>query len=119
MAAGFPSAAEDFEQRPLDLNDLLVQNPAATFFIRVEGHSMIDANIQSGDILIVDRSKEVANGQIVVARLGSEFLVKRFVKEKGCIKLRAESASYPDIVVGDEEDFQVWGVVTYVIHRAC
>lgn len=119
VAAGFPSPADDHLERPLDLHELLVEHPAATFFVRARGDSMVGAGIQSGDMLIVDRSLHAASGAIVVARIDGEFTVKRFVQEKKRIRLVAEHPGFPPIEVTQDSDFQVWGVVTYVIHRAC
>lgn len=117
VQAGFPSPAEDYIEKRLDLNELMIKHPAATFFVRTQGESMRDAGIQSGDILIVDRSLEPASGKLIVAVLNGEFTVKRFVKRKGKLYLVAENPDYPDICVEPDSDFQVWGVVTYVIHQ--
>lgn len=114
VSAGFTSPAEDTVDQALDLNAHLVKHPAATFFIRVNGSSMEGANIFSGDILVVDRSLEAANGKIVVAIVEGEFTVKRLIKRKGKIQLVAENPAYPPI----EGAFEVWGVVTYIIHSA-
>lgn len=115
LPAGFPSAGDDYVERTLDLHDFLVKNPSSTFFIKVEGESMKGAGIQSGDLLIVDRSLEPKNGSIVVALLNGEFTVKRLAVSGDKIELLAENPQYPSIkVVGD---FQVWGVVSYVIHK--
>jgi DNA polymerase V len=119
LAAGFPSPAEDYVERPLDLHELLVEHPAATFFVRVEGDSMKGAGMQSGDILIVDRSLAPQSGKIVVALLNGEFTVKRLKIECQKIYLIPENPLYPAIEATAEMDFQVWGVVTYVIHRTC
>lgn len=118
VAAGFPSPADDYIERKLDLNELIVKNPASTFFVRVEGHSMVNAGIHSGDILAVDRSLPPTNGKIVVAIINGEFTVKRILIEAGGIILESENRDYPDIKVDPESDFQVWGIVTYVIHQA-
>lgn len=117
LAAGFPSPAEDYTERPLDLHELLVEHPAATFFVRVEGESMKGAGMHSGDILVVDRSLTPQSGKIVVALLNGEFTVKRLKIEGQKISLIPENPRYPSIEVPAESDFQVWGVVTYVIHR--
>jgi DNA polymerase V len=117
VMAGFPSPAEDYIEKQLDLNELLIAHPAATFFVRVEGDSMCEAGIQSGDILVVDRSVEAVSGKIVIAVLNGEFTVKRLKKEKEHIWLLPENSHYPVIKVTSESDFQIWGVVTYVIHR--
>lgn len=119
VKAGFPSPADDFIEHQLDLNELIIQHPAATFFVRANGNSMLGAGIRSGDILVVDRSLTASNGKIVIALLNGEFTVKRLQvdpKGKG-ITLHSENEVYSPIEVPDESDFQVWGVVTYVIHR--
>ena len=118
VAAGFPSPAEDYAEHPLDLHELLIEHPAATFFVRVQGDSMKGAGMQSGDILIVDRSLTAQSGKIVVALIDGEFTVKRLKIEEEKIFLIPENPRYPSIEVAAESDFQVWGVVTYVIHRA-
>jgi DNA polymerase V len=105
------------EQR-LDLNEHLIQHPAATFFVRVEGESMKDAGIHRGDILIVDRSLETTNGRIVIAVIDGEFTVKRLRIENDTILLEAENPGFPAIRIQSGWDFQIWGVVTYIIHPA-
>lgn len=118
VPAGFPSPAEDHLDKKLDLNDLLIAHPAATFFVRVSGDSMKGAGIFSGDILVVDRAIEGTNGRIVVAIVNSEFTVKRLLIREKKIYLSPENPAYPTLEVSQESDFQVWGVVTYVIHKA-
>jgi len=105
-------------EQKLDLNHHLIQHPAATFFVRVEGDSMKGAGIHQNDILIVDRSLEATNGKIVVAVINGEFTVKRIRFKDAQIVLEAENPAYPPISVDRSADFQVWGVVTYVIHKA-
>jgi DNA polymerase V len=117
IMAGFPSPAEDYAELPLDLHELLISHPAATFFVRVEGDSMKGAGMQSGDILVVDRSLAPQNGKIVVALLNGEFTVKRLKMEEKKVYLIPENPRYPTLEVTAESDFQIWGVVTYVIHR--
>jgi DNA polymerase V len=119
VPAGFPSPAENDIENGIDLNETLVKHPTATFFVRVKGDSMRDAGITSGDTLIVDRALAPANTNIVVAILNGEFTVKRFIKAStGRIFLRAENVQYKDIEVMPERDeFEIWGVVTYVIHK--
>lgn len=117
VAAGFPSPAEDYIEKQLDLNDL-IEHPNATFYVRVEGNSMRGAGIHSGDILVVDRSLEAKDGKIVVALLDGEFTVKRIKVTPQGISLVAENPRYPSIPITSDSDFQVWGVVTYVIHKA-
>jgi DNA polymerase V len=118
VEAGFPSPADDFIEMQLDLNRLVVKNAAATFFVKVAGDSMIDAGIRSGDLLVVDRSLAPASGKIVVAIIHGEFTVKRIKITKNKIFLVPENRSYPTLEMHPESDFQVWGVVTYVIHQA-
>lgn len=117
VSAGFPSPADDFIDTKLDLNDYLVQHPAATFFVRVSGNSMIKAGIFSEDILIVDRSLDPHNGSIVIAALNGELTVKRLKIDKKRIYLMPANPNYKSIEVTEDEDFRVWGVVTSVIHK--
>ncbi len=118
VQGGFPSPADDYIEKHLDLNELLIEHPVATFYVRVQGDSMRDAGIQSGDILVVDRALKPASGKIVVAVLDGEFTVKRFIQKNGTLYLQPENAQYPTTRVKEEDDFQVWGVVTYIIHKA-
>lgn len=118
VQAGFPSPAEEHIESSLDLNDFLIKRPASTFFIRVQGDSMQNAGIFSNDILIVDRSLTPSNGAIIVAILEGEFTVKRLFIEKNQISLVAENPNYSTIKIKKDSSFQVWGVVTYVIHKA-
>ena len=117
VSAGFPSPAQDYIENSLDLNELMIKHPSSTFFVRVQGESMRGAGIFSGDILVVDRSLEAANGKIIVAIINGEFTVKRLVLGHESIHLVPANASYPVINVHPDQDFQVWGVVTYVIHK--
>lgn len=118
LTAGFPSPAEDYVQVPLDLHKLLIEHPAATFFVKIEGDSMEGAGLHSGDILIVDRSLTPQNGKTVVALINGEFTVKRLKIEGKKIFLTPANPRYPTIEISEGSDFQVWGVVTYAIHRA-
>lgn len=118
VSAGFPSPAADYIENQLDLNKLIVKNPASTFFVRVKGESMKEAGIFSGDILAVDRSLEPSHGKIIVAILNGEFTVKRLsISSQGKVQLLPANPSYPALNVYPNSDFQVWGVVTYVIHQ--
>ncbi|MDE2028645.1 MAG: translesion error-prone DNA polymerase V autoproteolytic subunit [Candidatus Omnitrophica bacterium] len=116
IKAGFPSAADDYLDKNLDLNEYLIKHPAATFFVKVKGDSMTGAGISSGDILIVDRSVEAKGGKIVVAVLNGEFTVKRLQKRKDRVILLAENPEYEAIEVTPGMDFEIWGVVMHVIH---
>ena len=117
VSAGFPSPAEDFMDLELNLQDYLIQHPSATFCVRVTGDSMIKAGISSGDVMIVDRSLETKDGNIVLAVINGEFTVKRIKKKKDQLLLIPENPRFPPIVVNAEMDFKVWGVVTHVIHQ--
>ncbi len=117
IPAGFPSPADDYLDKSLDLNKYLITNPAASFFVKVEGDSMINAGILSGDILIVDRSIEKPFGKIIVALLNNEFTVKRLVKSKNRVYLMPENPKYPNIELTEQVDFQVWGVVTGLVRK--
>ncbi len=116
ISAGFPSPAEDHVDQFLDLHEYLVQNPAATFFVRVQGDSMTNAGINSGDLLIIDRSIDPMNGNIVIAAVAGELTVKRFQKQGRKVTLKAENPDYPSINVDEYSDLTIWGVVTTVIH---
>ena len=117
ISAGFPSMAEDYIDRALDLNELLIAHPAATFFVRVSGDSMTGAGIFPDDILIVDKALTPSTNKIVIARINDEFTVKRLVKEVDRVILYPENDQYEPMVITAEMDFEVWGVVTCVIHR--
>lgn len=116
VAAGFPSPADDDIEKTLDLNELLIKKPAATFFARAQGESMLDVGIHPNDILIVDRSIEPVPGHIVICALNGELTVKRLARENEQWKLKAENSAYPDIPIYEELELVIWGVVTNVIH---
>jgi len=118
VSAGFPSPADDFIDKKLDLNEFLISHPSATFFVRVEGTSMIEAGIHPGDILIVDKALEASPGNIVIALIEGEFTVKRFQRTEGRCFLLAENPSFKPIEITEGMRVEVWGVVTYVIHKA-
>jgi DNA polymerase V len=115
VPAGFPSPADDHVDRSLDLNDLLIKRPEATFFVRVEGDSMEGAGIRSGDLLVVDRSLEARDGDVVVAALDGEMTVKRVRQRGGALWLVAANDAYPPQRVTTE--LVVWGVVQHVVHE--
>ena len=117
VQAGFPSPADDHMERSLDLNEHLVRNPAATFFVRVQGESMRDAGIHSGDILVVDRSVSAEDRQIVVAMLDGDFTVKRLRRKKAQVFLEAGNDSFPPIEISENQELVIWGVVTFIIHQ--
>lgn len=116
VSAGFPSPADDYLDRKLDLNEHLVKNPAATFFVRVAGDSMLGAGINDNDILVVDRSLEPCSGNIVIAVINGELTVKRLIKTKNSCRLAAENPAYPDLEIDEDTPLEIWGVATYAIH---
>lgn len=118
VRAGFPSPADDYIETHLDLNAHLIKHPAATFFVIAEGDSMTDAGIQSGDMLIVDKSLPAVHGKIIIAAIDGELTVKRLSRVAGCVYLLPENSKYPPIEITDEQDLVIWGVVTHVIHTA-
>jgi DNA polymerase V len=111
-SCGFPSPADDYLDRPLDFNELLIRNPAATFAVRLASDSMIGAGLFPGDIAVIDRSVTPTPGCIVLALLDGEFTVKRYRPGEGKMVLAAENPDFPDIEVTAERAFEVWGVVT-------
>jgi len=117
IRAGFPSPADDYLERNICLQDLLIEHPAATFLVKVEGHSMKDAGIMDGDIAVVDRAITPAHGKIVVAVIDGEFTLKRLIYREGACFLESANDSFSPIEVSDCSDNCVWGVVTSVIHR--
>ena len=116
LPAGFPSPADDYIESKLDLNRHLIKHPAATFFVRVTGNSMTGAGIHSGDLLIVDRSLEPTDGQVVVAVLDGELTVKRLQRCNGITRLLAENPTYRPIEITEQQTIEIWGVVTNVVH---
>ncbi len=110
-AAGFPAPGDDLVEKPLDLNDLLIDNPTATFFVRVSGDSMEGAKIFDGDVLVVDRSVTASDGSIVVAAVFGEMVVKRLKKYPNRAELVSENDGYQPIVISDVDDIYIWGVV--------
>lgn len=117
VPAGFPSPAADHAQKSIDLNEQLIRNKAATFLFKVQGDSMTGVGIYAGDMLVVDRSIEPKPNCIVLAVLNNDFTVKRLNKRGGMVKLIAENPIYPPIVIKEGDDFMVWGVVTYNLHK--
>lgn len=117
VPAGFPSPAEDFMDLDLNLQEYLVKHPSATFCVRVTGESMRNAGIFSGDVMVIDRALEPKNNSIVLAVLNGEFTVKRICKKGSELYLKPENKHFQSIQINEEMDFQVWGVVTHVIHK--
>jgi DNA polymerase V len=116
VSAGFPSPAEDYIEGRLDLNRHLIKHPAATFFVRVAGDSMTGAGIHPGDILVVDRSIEPRDANVVIAVLDGELTVKRISRRAGRLYLSPDNSLYQPLEIIAEMEFEVWGVVTSVIH---
>ena len=116
VPAGFPSPAADYEEGKLDLNRHLIKNPAATFFVRVTGDSMLKAGIHSGDLLVVDRSIEPRDKSVVIAVVDGELTVKRIRIRSNKVTLVAENDGYRSRQIDEQTEFEVWGVVTNVIH---
>ena len=117
ISAGFPSPAEGYLDDKINLQQLLIKNPAATYMLRVRGDSMRDANISEGDILIVDRSLTPSDNQVIIGILNNEFTVKRLVKKQKRYYLQPENPAYPAILLSDEIEFKIWGVVIWCIHK--
>tara|TARA_B110000483_G_scaffold120274_1_gene145240 strand:- start:110 stop:529 length:420 start_codon:yes stop_codon:yes gene_type:complete len=118
VSAGFPSPADDYLEKNLSIDKLLIKNQASTFLIRVGGDSMINIGIYDGDILIVDRSLDAKNKDIVIASIFDELTVKRLILDiQGNPQLKAENPLYSNIEVKNKEDLIIWGVVTSAIHQ--
>ncbi len=115
-ATGFNAAADDYAERGIDLNEQLVKNKPATFFMRVNGDAMIGAGIRNGDVIIVDRSLEPRNGKVIIAVVNGEMLIRKLEKHINKIRLVPASHKLSPIEVDASSNFYVWGVVTYVIH---
>ena len=115
-ACGFPSPADDDMDRPLDFNELLVKNLAATFAVRISGESMRDKGFNPGDIAVVDRSRSAVSGCIGLGRVGGEFTIKTYrIRAGGAIVLEAANPDFPPIAITEASAFEVWGVVTGLI----
>jgi DNA polymerase V len=116
-ATGFGAAADDYMERGIDLNEQLIRNKPATFFMRVSGSSMINAGIYDGDIVIVDRSLKPQNGKIVIAVIDGEMLIRRYEKTMNSLRLIPETSKLSPIEVSEFCDFKIWGVVSCVIRN--
>ncbi|MBR6945370.1 MAG: translesion error-prone DNA polymerase V autoproteolytic subunit [Prevotella sp.] len=120
IKAGFPSPADDYRHDRLDFNRDLIRHPESTFYGRVDGDSMIDVGICDGDIAVIDRSLEAADGDIIVAYVNEEFTIKFLDlthKEEGYIELRPANKDFKPILIHEEDDFEVWGVVVWTIRN--
>ncbi len=115
ISAGFPSPADDFKEIRISLDRELVKNEESTFYARVSGDSMIEAGLEDGDMLIIDRSLVPEKNKIAVCFLDGEFTVKRILKKNNTLILKAENKSYKSIEIKEENELLIWGIVTYVI----
>jgi len=118
VPAGFPSPADDFVEMEINLQDYIVKNKEATFCVKVEGSSMTKAGINTGDIMIVDRSLTPKHNDIVLAVIDGDFTVKRLAVNDNSVYLVPENDSFSPIKITELMDFQVWGIITHIIHRA-
>jgi DNA polymerase V len=117
VKCGFPSPAEDYREEEIDFNKYLIKHQSATFTVKVEGDSMTDEGIHSGDMLIVDRSITPKSEMIIVAILHGEFTVKKLIQKHREVWLYPGNSKYDPIKINEEMDFQVWGVVSHIIHH--
>ena len=117
VRAGFPSPAEDLGARRIDLTEVLITHPQATYFLRARGQSMIEAGIFDNDILVVDRAVKPRHNHVVVAIVDGDLTVKYLHQRAGRIKLRAANPTYPDILPKEGQTIEVWGVVTSTIKQ--
>jgi DNA polymerase V len=117
VPAGFPSPADDHIEKKLDLNDYLIKQKEATFFVRIKGDSMIDAGIHDNDIVIVDKSQKASNGDIVLASIDGDFTVKLLSSYKSKYRLLAANEKYKPIEINESMQFEVWGVVTGAVRK--
>lgn len=116
VAAGFPSPAEQYQEPPLDLNELLVKRPAATFFVRVSGNSMVGRGIRDGDILVVDRSLRPESGDVVIASVDGDFTVKTYRRDRDGVRLEPANPDFEDIRLRPGQELDYFGRVTACIH---
>lgn len=117
IKAGFPSPAADFDESKISLDNVLVKNREATFYAKASGNSMIGAGIDDGDVLVIDRSLEPQNNKIAVCFIDGEFTIKRILVEKEGVYLMPENKNYQPIIVTEENELVIWGIVTYVIKK--
>lgn len=117
VQAGFPSPADDYIDKKINLHEFLVRNKSATFFLKAHGESMLGAGIYDGDLLIVDRSIEASHNKIVIAVIDGELTVKRLLRRPHQVVLAPENPDYPEFDITHKEHVYIWGVVTYAIHK--
>ncbi|MBP6068495.1 translesion error-prone DNA polymerase V autoproteolytic subunit [Bacteroides sp.] len=117
IRAGFPSPAQDYMELSIDLNKELVPHPSSTFYGRVKGDSMKDEGIEEGDILVIDKSLELMNDDLAVCFVDGEFTLKRVRVEAETVWLVPSNKAYPEIPITTDNDFIIWGIVTYTIKK--
>lgn len=117
VQAGWPSPADDYIDQQINLHELMVRNPPATFFLRAAGDSMLGCGINDGDLLVVDRSLDAGHNRVVIAALDGELLVKRLLRRGNRVYLTPANPEYPEIEITAREYVHIWGVVTYVVHK--
>lgn len=116
-ACGFPSPAADFQEDTLSLDQLLIQHPAATFFARASGSSMEGAGIKEGAVLVVDRSKTPRSGDIIIAMLDGDLVVKRLIQDDDFLILQSEHPDYPPMALNPQQELDVWGVIIAAVNQ--
>ena len=117
ISAGFPSPAEDFTELSISLDKHLIQNPAATFMAYANGKSMVQSGIHHGDILIIDRSLNAQDGDVIISVINGEFAVKKISIMNDELFLVSQNSQYTPMKISDDMDFEVWGIVTYSIRK--
>tara|TARA_B100000989_G_C19530392_1_gene469362 strand:- start:5233 stop:5667 length:435 start_codon:yes stop_codon:yes gene_type:complete len=115
ISAGFPSPADDFKEIRISLDKELVKNKESTFYARVSGNSMEDAGLSDGDMIIIDKSLIPQNNKIAVCFLDGEFTIKRVVKRNNNLYLKPENKNYEEILISEDNELMIWGIVTYVV----
>ena len=117
ISAGFPSPADDFKEVRISLDKELVKNKEATFYARVSGNSMENAGLSDGDLIVIDRSLNPENNKIAICFIDGDFTVKRIIKKEGELYLKPENKKYKKIIIKEEDQLIIWGIVTYVIKK--
>jgi len=117
VPCGFPSPAADYVEQRIDLNELLIHHPSATYFVKAAGDSMVEAGISDGDLLVVDSSRTAQHGDIVIAAVDGEFTVKR-LQLRPTIQLNPMNSAYSPIIVSNEDTLDIFGVVTFIVKAA-
>jgi DNA polymerase V len=116
--AGFPSPAEEFIEGPIDLYKRIIKHPAATFYAQARGNSMIDANVEDGDLLVIDKALEPKDGRIAVCYIDGEFTLKRLAVKEDGVYLMPANANFKPIRITEDNDFLIWGMLSYIIKDA-